>query len=386
MKSLRIFGPLLLLLPTPLMAQTTPEDYQEDAQQLIEMVQQAYAYPERFEDSQIPVNAVLQAQADAVSDSSSLLHFAENLLLILRDHHAITGSSASDSWAVVPSYADLWIVYRDGEYLVDAVRNASPAEQAGILPGTRLTEVAGVPIAQAIDAFWNDLGDDTRDAESKAFAARVLVAGRRDRPRILGLERAGGAVSVELPNLYQGQRSGSEPVTVTREGDTLRVRFNDSLGNNATIAALDNAMELAGDAERVLLDLTDTPSGGNTVVARGIMGWFVDQPSPYQIHTLPAEQRQTGIARQWAEYIVPREGKNFDGHITVRVGRWTGSMGEGLAIGLQAQGAELEGHEMAGLLGAVYDLTTSNTGLLIKLPIERLYTVGGVPREDVTVP
>jgi hypothetical protein len=36
---------------------------------------------------------------------------------------------------------------------------------------------------------------------------------------------------------------------------------------------------------------------------------------------------------------------------------------------------------MAGLLGAVYDHRLENSGLVIKLPTERLYAVDGTPRE-----
>jgi carboxyl-terminal processing protease len=133
---------------------------------------------------------------------------------------------------------------------------------------------------------------------------------------------------------------------------------------------------------KIILDLTDTPSGGNTSVARAIMGWFVSRASSFQMHQLPAEERETGIARQWIEQVLPREGKH---HVTlpiVRVGRWTGSMGEGLAIGFAAFGARVEGTQMAQLKGAVYDFTLPSSGLTVKFPAERLYTVKGRPRED----
>ena len=68
--------------------------------------------------------------------------------------------------------------------------------------------------------------------------------------------------------------------------------------------------------------------------------------------------------------------------MTVYVGRWTGSMGEGLGIGMQALGATLVGERMAGLLGAIYDLRLDHSGLVFKLPVERLYSVDGTPRED----
>ncbi|MDE1466852.1 S41 family peptidase [Aurantiacibacter sp. D1-12] len=374
------------LLTTSAQAQETAEDYQADALQVIELIEENYAYLDRFPDDEIPLNPALQEEAESVDSAAALLRFTERMLFALRDHHAITGSAFSDSWALVPSYADLWITFADGEYVVDAVREGSPAERAGILPGLRLTHIGEVPVDEAVQAFWNDQGETAPDAMSREFAARILSAGRRDRARDLGFEGEAGAFSTTLPSMYDEQSSPRELVTAHYDSETLIVRFNDSLGNNATIAAFDAIMAEAGDAERIVLDLTDTPGGGNTTVARGIMGWFVDEISPYQIHEWVAEELQTGIVRRWVEQVVPREGKHFPGDVSVRVGRWTGSMGEGLAIGMQAQGARLEGGPMAGLLGAIYDLRTDRTGFLFKLPAERLYTVNGTPREDVPVP
>ena len=159
------------------------------------------------------------------------------------------------------------------------------------------------------------------------------------------------------------------------------IRFNDSLGEDATVAAFDAAMATARPGQPVVLDLTDTASGGNTVIARAIMGWFVDTPTAYQIHNLPAEERETGVPRQWIEQVLPRPGKRHRGSVTVRVGRWTGSMGEGLAVGMEGLGADVVGDRMAGLLGAIYDHRLPNSGLVIKLPTERLYAVDGTPRE-----
>jgi carboxyl-terminal processing protease len=56
-------------------------------------------------------------------------------------------------------------------------------------------------------------------------------------------------------------------------------------------------------------------------------------------------------------------------------------MGEGLAIGFDALGARVEGTPMAQLKGAVFDFNLPASGLTVKLPAERLYTVGGLPRE-----
>ncbi|HEX6409376.1 MAG TPA: S41 family peptidase, partial [Sphingomicrobium sp.] len=173
------------------------------------------------------------------------------------------------------------------------------------------------------------------------------------------------------------------PVLTGNEvGRDFVIRIHDSLGNSATIAAFDRVMERAKPGQRVIIDLTDTPGGGNTTVARAMLGWFVAKPTFYQMHRLPVEERETGIARQWVEQVLPRPGKRHRGPVTVRVGRWTGSMGEGLAIGFNAIGARVEGSRMAGLLGAIYDHRLERSGQVIKIPTERLYAVDGTPREQ----
>jgi carboxyl-terminal processing protease len=130
------------------------------------------------------------------------------------------------------------------------------------------------------------------------------------------------------------------------------LRINNSLGQQEIVRAFDKVLAEFNDVQALVIDLRDTPSGGNSAVARGIMGRLVDSMLPYQRHELVAEFRSTGIRRVWDEYVAPR-GSPFLKPIVVLVGRWTGSMGEGLAIGLNAtRGALVLGQPMAHLLGA----------------------------------
>ena len=385
---------LALLSPLLLGAAEAPKepDYAADARSIERLVNEDYAYLDRFEGGHMPMSDKLRAEADAVDSRDALIRYAERALATLADHHAITGSSLADSWGLVPSYSDLWIEPRGDAYAITAVREDSPAGGAGIRVGDRLVAVDGVPIAQAVEGFWADLGLPVT-GDRAGYAARVLAAGRRNAPRRLTIGRGGERRDLVLPNLYAAQRADREPVEIgiwlsgseTARNGRLQeadiIRFNDSLGDNATVAAFDDAMTMLRPGKRLIIDLTDTASGGNTSVARAIMGWFVDRPTSYQMHTLPAEERQTGIPRQWIEQVLPRPGKHHDGPVTVKVGRWTGSMGEGLALGFDAIGARVEGGPMAGLLGAVYDYRLEQSGLVIKFPVERLFHVDGTPRE-----
>ena len=369
---------LALLAPLLIGAGESPApDYAADARSIERLVNEDYAYLDRFEGGRMPMSDTLRAEAEQVDSRDELVRYAERALTALADHHAITGSSLADSWALVPSYSDLWV---EPDFTISAVREGSPAEQAGVRAGDRLVAVGTVPIARAVEAFWSDLGMPVTE-ERAGYAARVLAAGRRNAPRHLTVARGGDVRQLELPNLYFLQLLDRPVLGASEQDGSLVIRFNDSLGHDATIAAFDVAMARAHPGQPIVLDLTDTASGGNTSVARAIMSWFVDKTTSYQVHTLPAEERQSGIARQWIEQVLPRPGKHHEGPVTVRVGRWTGSMGEGLAIGFDAIGAKVEGGPMAGLLGAVYDYKLEQSGLTIKFPVERLFHVDGTPRE-----
>lgn len=375
----RVICLLLLMIGSPAAANEV-ERFREDARLIEKLIHDNYAYRERLPGNQLPLSPILRAEAEQVNDKRSLLRYAERVLFTLADHHAITGASLPNSWAVVPSYSDLWIEKKGARYVVDAVRSGSPSEQAGLRQGDVLIGVAGTPIDQAVSTFWSDLGLKPT-VERAAFAARVLTAGRRDQPRALTFRRRNESpMQLVLANLYSSVAVRA-PVTISGDDRNLIIKINDALGDRATIAAFDQAMATAKARQQITLDLTDTPSGGNTVVARAIMGWFVTKPTAYQVHRLPAEERQSGIPRQWVEQVLPRPGKHHKGPVVVRVGRWTGSMGEGLAIGFDAIGAKVTGDRMAGLLGAIYDYKLPASGIVLKLPTERLMSVDGIPRE-----
>lgn len=134
----------------------------------------------------------------------------------------------------------------------------------------------------------------------------------------------------------------------------------------------------------VIIDLRDTAGGGNTLNARALLGRFVDTQTPYQRHTIPAIERMTGVTRQWVEEVGPLEPDLSDVPVVVIVGRWTGSMGEGTAIGFQAAAdASIVGVPMARLLGAIIDTPMPSTGWIVKMPSEALFHVNRTPREDV---
>lgn len=362
---------------------TKPDGYRADAEGFADLINRRYAYLDRFARGKFVLTPPLVAEARAVHDRDSLLRFLERAIALMADHHAITGSAHDDSWGLVPSYADLWVVRDDSGYVVSDVREGMPAA-AKVSPGDRVLAIDGVDIEAAVTAWWSDLGISEPSREAREFAARVMLTGRRDRERQLTIRHGGSPPAVlTLPNVYVARRELRQQakVSVSRAGQVTRIILHDSLGETETIAAFDAAMAAVPAGHRVVIDVTDTGSGGISTVARAIMGWFVTKPMPYQMHSSPEEFRQTGIVRQWAEYVAPRSSKHFAGRASVRVGRWTGSMGEGLAVGFDALGLPVCGSAMAGLLGAVETSRLEHSDLVVKFPTERLATIAGIPRE-----
>lgn len=355
--------------------------WRDDALSIPSIINDRYAYLDRLPGGEYALTPNMRSEADAVHDENSLLRFAERALLLLADHHAITGASFRDSWALVPAYSTLWIERRKDIYLITDVRDGSAAAAKGITPGARLISIGDQPVATAVDAFLADLGVHEYNDEQAGFVARILAAGRRDRTTQIGVvTKAGTSRKFASPSFYTA-KSQQFGVRSYMDGATRVIEINDVLGDSNTIAAFDRQMANVPPGEPLRIDLTNTPSGGNTVIARAIMGWFVTEATPYQVHRLPTEERLTGIARQWVEQVLPRQDKYRSLRPTIRVGRWTGSMGEGLAIGFHAIGARIEGGPMAGLLGAIEDIRLPNSGLVIKLPTERLSAVNGTARE-----
>ena len=130
--ALALFSPLVLgagdTPPTP--------DYAADARSIERLVNEDYAYLDRFDGGRMPMSDKLRAEAEAVDSREELIRYAERALTTLADHHAITGASLADSWGLVPSYSDLWI--EGSDYAITAVREGSPAEKAGVRAGDSL--------------------------------------------------------------------------------------------------------------------------------------------------------------------------------------------------------------------------------------------------------
>ena len=316
-----------------------------------------------------------------VATKDEFISLLERVVDELYDPHAQLTVNTPTSPRLVPSGTDLWAEWRGTTAVITQVRADSDAERARINASDVVVSLNTVPIADAVDArLGRSYAHST--APARDWALRAVLAGRHGERRILRLRRGEGERTVPLPGEDQFTVAGPSVTSSEIRPGIGYVRFNDSLGDTATVPAFDHALDALGATRALIIDLRNTPSGGNTMVARGVLGRFVTGDSAYQKHVLPSEERDTGIRRSWFELVSPRVGLAYRQPVAVLVDRWTGSMGEGIAIGFDATiGATIVGTPMAGLAGATYPLKLPRTGIGVNVPAERLYHVDGTPRE-----
>ncbi len=359
-------------------AESARTDRLEDYDAFCSYVADEYAYFDQKRTNWSEACDAGRAAAADAPDRAAFINVVERVLGEPYDSHAHLGTSNARSPRLVPTDADLYAAWRDGSALIVDVRAASAAANAGLRPGMRVITIDGRPVAEAVDAL-EPKHLSTPDPAARDWALRVALAGRQDqRPVEVEVEADGRRKAFA----YVPDRPRTALLLETRRvGRIGVVTIRNSLGDSALIAAFDDALTALRDADGVVLDLRDTPSGGNTAVARGIMGRLVSREAAYQRHERISEARGSGVRHVWVEYVEPR-GWTFDRPIVVLVGRWTGSMGEGIAIGLAAaRGAPVVGSPMAGLLGGLDEIRLPHAGFVVRIPTERLSHVDGRPRE-----
>jgi C-terminal processing protease CtpA/Prc len=361
----------------------TPGHFTEDFEYLWAQLRDNYAYFDQKETDWKRVLEVYRPKAAGVADRREFVTFLERVLDELYDPHTHLKVNTARSTRLIPTGLDVWAEWRGGKAVITQLRKGFSAEQAGLRAGMEITSVNGVHVEKAVRGR---LGVSLRtvDDDAKSWALRALLAGTRDTRRVIEARNEKGVTAVfklDLPehttvDNYQAEQKVRWEI---RKGRIGYVRISD-LGSEATVAEFDIALERLKRTRGLIIDLRATPSGGNTSVAEPIMGRLIARRMPYQKGALVRGD-------VWTREVSPRGDWTYKAPVVVLVGRWTASMGEGMAIGLDGmKRATVVGTRMAGLNGAVFDLQLPNTGIKLNYAAEKLFHVDGTPREDFVPP
>jgi carboxyl-terminal processing protease len=351
-----------------------------DVDWLIDQISVRYAYlPERQIDL-AKLRALCRSDAAAAMDRKAFLPVLEHLVAELHDDHITINSNNDLSPQLVPTGTEMWGEMREGRAWIVEVRLGGAAAMAGVRAGDEIILIDGRP-ASAVVAEHRAKSLARPDPEANNFALRAVLAGNHlDRRRLFLRQASGGDLKLDLPP-YAGAPDGPLVSSQTIGEQLGYIRIENSLGDSGLVAAFDTALAGLKATRGLILDLRNTPSGGDSDIAEPILGRFIKRAQGYQRVFTPAKGKSFS-KDSWVKQVKGRGPFTYKQPLVVLCGRWTGSMGEGMTIGLDGlKRSTTVGTRMAGLCGGTEGFTLPKSDFSVHIPTERLYHIDFTPRE-----
>jgi hypothetical protein len=377
-----ILGITILLTFSYANSQETKVDrskIEEDFEQIMSDIKNNYIY---LNDKKVDIDCIYfnyKKKIKLIDSEDQRLLFFEYLLDEFYDSHVILMRSIRKSYRLD---SPIFTVTKNGKTKIKNVWQTQIENINLNIIGSEIIKINGIDLITKIDNFPT-ICNDKNDFETRNWIANKVISGKYNEPRILTLKLTNDKiVDFDLDSIKL--KKDNSLLTVSIVNNIGIIRLNNSLGQNALIEKFDTVIDSLQNTKGLIIDLRNTTGGGNSYVARGIMSRFINESMPYQLHQIFDESwdNQPIIKRSWAEYVSPRN-KQYKNPVVVLVGKWTGSMGEGLAIGFDGlRRAEIVGTEMKRLAGgSTNDFHLKNENLNYKLMTEKIFHLNGTPRE-----
>ncbi|MCF6288880.1 MAG: S41 family peptidase [Proteobacteria bacterium] len=375
-----IFIFILVFLQTTLALAANPinkTQITEDLNGILTGIQDNYIY---LQDKAVDLSCIKEKYSkkiDSIANAEQTVLFFEMLLGEFYDSHLILNTNHNSSFRL---YSPIYTKLSDNNFIIASVWQSQIGMIDENIIGAKILKFNGVDFARVINDFPT-LCQDKNHPEIKQWLANKVLAGRYNQPRVLTLKLGNNEIFVlDLDKLKITPEQNLLSSSIQDEIGIIRI--NNSLGNNNLVTEFDRTLDFMFATKGLIIDLRNTVDGGNSYVARGIMGRFTQQVKPYQKHwTVDKSDHNPDVIRSWVEYVSPRL-KIYRKPIVILVGRWTGSMGEGIAIGFDAIGtAQIVGTEMAQLAGEMHDFNFKQQKYGFRLSTTKLFHVNGTARE-----
>lgn len=372
---MRISIILLALLPATLSGQTK---YERDFDEFWNLVNENYAYFNQQNIDWNKVREIYQPQAEGVTSQDEFVSFLEQVINELYNGHSSLNTNLNSSNRIIPSGSDLFVKKAGDTFVISDVRRNSASEKCGLKPGMNLVSFNEKAIEPQLKQFLPKYTESYNEAMYE-YAVNMLFAGTHDKERKIAVSE-NNSVKTYLPDRSDAIEKTDRVLEYKiLDKNTGYININNSLGNNKLIEEFDHALDSLMKTDKLIIDISETPGGGNSAVARAMMGRFIEKEMPYQRHE--CDETAYCIRRSWIEFVSPRA-PVYKQEVIVLVGHWTGSMGEGIAIGFDGlKRAKIVGTPMAGLIGAIDGFRLSQTQIGFQIPTERLFHINGTPRE-----
>ncbi|WP_177208166.1 S41 family peptidase [Pseudoalteromonas denitrificans] len=346
-------------------------------------VKSQYAYIDRANFDVIALIKEFELRALSAKNKKDFADIAQQFVRHFYDPHLNLGPYDENDFSVSPTGSDLWGLYQNEKFIIEDVKAQAAADSAGIRPGAEIITIDSLPVRAAVESVFGKSFEKLNTAQIN-YGLNVSLGGKRHKTRMLELKINNSTQSFNLAPSYQSINDLNNGPTLSYKklNDIGYIRFNNALGNMKTVEAFKHALTELVDTKSLIIDLRNTPSGGNTGVAEPILGHFVKTKTPYQQYQVQEENTSYRNAQMQQAYVEPTK-PHYNKPIVVLAGRWTGSMGEGMTIGFDAIGAKtVIGSEMADLLGGIKTVQLTHSNTWLEVGFERLFHMNNTYRED----
>lgn len=298
--------------------------------------------------------------------------FYENLLNELYDNHIHLNTNTSQSYRLD---APIYVINRNGKTYLKNVWQTQLKDtiQTNVI-GAEIITFNGIDFQEKIKAFPT-ICQNKNDKKVREWIANKIVAGKRNESRVLGLKLQNGkTLKLDIDSLKLREEKFALSTSIIENKSIGLIRVNNTLGNQILVKEFNRIVSQMDSTKALIIDLRNTFSGGNTSVAEPIMGIFINDKKPYQLY----EDHK----KKYFGYIKPNK-LNYNKPVYILVNRWTGSMGEGIAIGLNTiDGIEVIGTEMSRLAGGMKSIDFKNHNYGFQVSFEKIFDINGNPREE----
>ncbi len=229
----------------------------------------------------------------------------------------------------------------------------------------------GINFNELIDKFPTHCHNKNNN-EIRTWISNKILSGRYNEPRIITYKTKAG--KIETLDIDKIKIIKDSTMLSYKIVDNIGIiRLNNSLGETKTKKEFKEAIKNLKETNGIILDLRNTVDGGNTGIAYPIAGHFTNKKMVFQ--------KYKNNQKEFVDYIKPKS-PQYEKPLIVLVGRWTGSVGEGLASGFDGTGiGKIVGTEMLKLAGATKSFNFSNFNYGYQYPYIDVLHITGYPRE-----
>jgi carboxyl-terminal processing protease len=347
--------------------------YIDDFDEAWKTLADRYCYFEQKRTDWQAVRALYRPLAQAAGSPSGLAEIIRLILAELYDPHTHLSSPAKGTpfW---PPYDLLVDPERDGAR-VAAVYEGSAAAVSGVQIGDLITGIGEETINAASRRYFPKCLTGP-DPQAQRYAYNVAVGGLRGESRHFTLQRGGKRLQVAVPDKEYPHQPDLETKYLEPGFGYILIR---SFGSEDVVAQFDHALEAFSSVKGLLIDVRYN-GGGDTAIARPIMGRFIHDRAPY---AFMRRRQGPGLSAPWTEYVEPRGPFTFEKPVVIICGHWSASMAEGFPMGMRDIGrATIVGTPMMGLGAGLYNFLLDRTGIRAQYSAEPVYDTHGLPRSD----